>query len=638
MAINFDNTAFVSDLQKFQYLDKYSRYRYDLGRRESWNETVERTVNHLKYLVDRYSNRQFSDGFWNRIYEAIFNLEVMPAMRMFSIAGEAGKRSGIGAYNCAYMPIKDFDCFKEAVLILMSGTGLGYSVENKYISQFPIVRRFDGSIVHYKFEDTTESWSEGILYAIKNWWIGSEVYFDYSAIRPAGTPLKIKGGRASGSESLEKSLEKIRQIIRDIRNRNYRDNKATSLDIHDIVCSIAECIVSGGVRRSALIALFDKDDQLMLTCKDGENIVGNYQRYCSNNSAVWDEILSEKEVYDFVDNMVNGNTGEPGIFSRLAANNMLPDRREKDNELGLNPCAEIVLKCFEFCNLTSVVGRSHDTIESLITKTELATIIGTIQSLEINFPGLRDDWKINCEKERLLGVDIQGFWDCEVLRNEDTLKTLKQVAIDTNKKYAEYFDINQSVAITTQKPSGNSSILNDTSPGIHARWSKYYIRRAQVQKESPIAKLFMDYAPSYIEPLIYAPDTTMVISFPVESPDSKFKDEIPCIEQCELWKMVKLNYTEHNPSVTITYKQNEIDDLKKWIFENQAIIGGMAFLPYDDSVYNQSPYEKIDKETYEKMVKQMPFIDWSKLPDYEDGDYTTQTLACDSEKCELVYT
>lgn len=623
--------TFQSDLQTFQFLDKYSRFDYAKGRRETWSETVDRVILFLRDLVDDNAQNDLPNSLWLELHTAIKNLEIMPSMRNLAMAGKATKRSNVCCYNCAYMPISDFQAFYEAVIILMSGVGLGYSVESKYVDLFPVVEPQCGIVNHHTIKDTTEGWAEAILYGITMWFDGEDVNFDYTLIRPEGTPLKTKGGRASGAASLKVALTNIKKVILSKQGERLRP-----LDVHDIMCFLARAIVSGGVRRSAMIALFDFEDQEMRTCKDSGQIEHNTQRWVANNSAVFTKHEPKEVIETFMRGVFDSQRGEPGIFSRYSANLTIPYRREKRTDWGLNPCAEIILRPYQFCNLTSVVCRPHDTVETLLRKVRLATILGTIQSLAIYFPNLRPEWAENCRDERLLGVDLNGIMDCEQVRDIGVLSDLRFTAVETNKEFADLFGINQSAAITTVKPSGNSSTLLDVSPGIHARHSSYYIRRAQVQNANPIAELFRKQAPDYIEPMVGSEETTSVLKFPVKAPDKAIiKDNLTAAIQCDLWRVVKLFYTEHNPSVTVTYKEDERQDITDWVFENQEIIGGMSFLPHFDAQYAQMPYEAINGGEYYQLVENYPGIDWQAL--HDEVDNMTPEYACTSEKCEIVF-
>jgi ribonucleoside-triphosphate reductase len=406
------------------------------------------------------------------------------------------------------------------------------------------------------------------------------------------------------------------------------------------MCHLAACIVSGGVRRSAMISLFDYDDQEMLTCKNQKNIVGNEQRYFANNSAVWLERKTKTEVETFMNNMFSTHMGEPGIFSRYAANRNLNARRA-EADFGTNPCGEIFLKPYQFCNLSSVVCRAGDTEATLETKVELATIIGTLQAMSDYFPGLRQEWRQNQIEERLLGVDLNGIMDCETIRNPYVQERLKDHAIKVNAAYSAKFGVNQSVAVTCIKPSGNSSVLLDTSPGIHTRWSKFYIRRIELHKDNPILQILQYYGVP-TEKALYKRDT-WIAEFPVKAPKgAKVNGMFSAVEQLETWKMFKTHWTEHNPSVTITYKESERQQIIDWVYENQDYIGGLSFLPGSDAHYDQMPYEAISEEKYTELAQNFPrSIDWNLLHILEDGlgDLTnaSQVAACSGDKCLITY-
>jgi ribonucleotide reductase class II len=935
-------------LQDVQFYDKYSRFNG--SRREDWGETVQRVTEYLwkfdtKNIIPQEKRKE--------IYTAIYNKDIMPSMRNLAMAGPAAERQNACSYNCAFTIISDLFAFSEAVIILMSGAGLGYSVERQYVDNLPVVRPQSGEVVHHTVADTTEGWAEAVYVGLLSWFGGMDVIFDYSKIRPAGTPLKIKGGRASGPDTLRHSLDKIRAII-----LSAQDYKLRSIDAHDIMCHLAACIVSGGVRRSAMISLFDYDDTDMLTCKNQKNIIDNEQRYFANNSAVWLNRKTKTEVETFMNNMFSTFMGEPGIFSRYAANRNLNHRRthadfgtnpcqpgfatvltktgiktfadidigseiwsesgwtkvinkwdtgvkpvfeyettagtfvgtenhkvvsrgekveaakaynidilegniafgvvhipqvvldglvlgdggvhaqskqkvyliigendqdyfndpvstliiekhaakydtawkvnttiqedelprvwdrtipgrflynadhntvasflrglysangsvvgqrvtlkstslqlvkevqimlsslgirsyyttnkatkvqhhngeytskqsydlnistdralfyntigfiqkykmEKlykilsmnsvgdrvkthdiisvnylgefevfditvDNEthtywtggVNVSNCGEIFLRPYQFCNLSSVVCRADDTEATLETKVELATIIGTLQAMSDYFPGLRQEWRQNQIEERLLGVDLNGIMDCETIRNPYIQERLKNHAIRVNAEYSDKFGVNQSVAVTCIKPSGNSSVLLDTSPGIHTRWSKFYIRRIELHKDNPILQILQYYnVPT--EKALYKRDT-WIAAFPVKAPKgAKVNGMFSAVEQLETWKAFKTHWTEHNPSVTITYKDSERQQIIDWVYENQDYIGGLSFLPGSDSHYEQMPYEAISQEKYIELIQTFPkIIDWNLLHILEEGlgDMTSasQLGACSSDKC-----
>ncbi len=628
------DSYFPTQLQKFQFYDKYSRFNYELGHRETWLETVDRAVDYLREL----SENKLPEETYARIRQGILEMRSMPSMRLLAMAGPAARRNNIAIYNCSYLPVDSIDSFVEALVISMSGCGVGFSVEKTYVENFPRVHRQRGGPVPIiEIEDSAEGWADALRAGLQAWFDGNDVKFDYSKIRPAGAPLRTKGGRASGPEPLKKMLDFTRTRVLAQQGGFIRP-----IDAHDIMCEVGNAAVSGGVRRTAMISLFDFDDVEMRRCKAGDFERDNSQRWNANNSLVWpDRKLTQLEIFNIIADMHLSGRGEPGIFSRRAAHNTTPARRKKV-DFGTNPCGEIVLRPYELCNLSIAVARADDTYETLKDKVELATIIGTIQSMATKFPGLRDVWRHNCEEERLLGVDINGQLDCPVAQDPDVQERLRDVAIETNKQYAAMLGINQSVAVTTVKPSGNSSQLLDCSPGIHPRWAPYYVRNVRVGTHSPIFKVLRDagvpMSPENGQTIENA--TTWVVHFPVKSPENAItRESRPALMQCEYWLQNKLHWTEHNPSVTITYKPDEIIDLIKWVWEHQDVIGGMTFLPSYDSLFNQMPYEEIDEAEYNRLAARFPNIDFSKLYYYEEKDLTTaaQELACLAGTCSIEF-
>lgn len=623
---------FPTQLQKFQFYDKYSRFNYELGRRETWVETVTRAVDFLREISDN----KLPDADYERVRQGILQMKVMPSMRLLAMAGPAARRNNIAIYNCSYLPVDSIDSFVEALIISMSGCGVGFSVERQYVEQMPRIQRQTGvKRPTYVIEDTSEGWAEAVRHGLETWFAGEDVAFDYSEIRPAGAPLKVKGGRASGPEPLRKMLHFARERIL-ARQGSFM----TSLDAHDIMCAVGSAAVSGGVRRTAMISLFDYDDQEMRHCKDGDFWQNNSQRWNANNSAVWpNRELSQQEITRFVLDMVESGRGEPGIFNRRAAVASQPPRRE-EWDFGTNPCGEIVLRPKQFCNLTSAVARADDTFETLKEKVELATILGTLQSMATHFPGLRPEWAENCRQERLLGVDLNGQMDSPVCQDPDVQSRLRYIAVETNRIYAEKLGINQSAAVTCVKPSGNSSQLLDSSSGLHARWAPYYVRNVRVGAHTPVFKVLQDTAvPMDPENGQNPKDAnTWVVHFPVKAPEQAItRNDRTAVEQCAYWLQNKLHYTEHNPSVTITYKHDEVLDIMRWIWEHQERIGGMAFLPAFDAQYDQMPYEEITREEYERLAAAFPEIDFSKIYRYEEVDLTTaaQELACMAGGCDV---
>ncbi|EKD52944.1 MAG: hypothetical protein ACD_61C00190G0002 [uncultured bacterium] len=616
---------FGNQIQKFQFFDKYSRFNYDLGRRETWKETVERAVDYLKEL----SGEKLEPAVYKRIKTAMLSMNATPSMRLLAMAGPAARRNNISIYNCSYQPIDSIDSFVEALLISMNGCGVGFSVESKYVENLPRVKRQNGSeIKQMLIEDTTEGWADALRTGLTTWFDGGDIKFDYSGLRPAGAILKTKGGRSSGPEPFRKMMEFVRERII-LRQGSF----LRPIDAHDIMCEVGNAAVSGGMRRTAMISLFDFDDKEMWRCKTGDFERDNSQRWNANNSAVWPlSGLTQLEVTEQMLEMVKSGRGEPGIFNRQAAIDMRPARRQAD-EFGTNPCGEIILRPFQFCNLSIAIARREDTYETLKDKVEVAAIIGTIQSLATNFPGLRPQWKKNCEEERLLGVDINGQMDSPVAQDPAVQSRLRQVAIETNRLMAMKLGINQATAVTCVKPSGNSSQLFNCASGIHARWAPYYVRNIRVSTHSSIYKVLkaenvpMD--PENGQMMDTA--NTWVIHFPVKSPDGAItRKNFSAIQQCEYWLQNKINWTEHNPSVTITYHPDEVIDLIKWVWDHRNLIGGMSFLPAFDAAYSQMPYQEIDKEEYEKLIGNFPSIDFSKLYRFEEEDYTkaAQELAC----------
>ncbi len=631
-AVAESDPYFPTPIQKFQFYDKYSRYNYDLGRRETWIETVDRAVDYLKEL----SENKLAQNDYNRIRQAILEMKVMPSMRLLAMAGDPARRNNIAIYNCSYLPVDAIDSFVEALIISMNGCGVGYSVERKYIEQMPRVQRQNGTHrgVHV-VKDTSEGWANALRTGLQTWYAGEDISFDFSEVRPAGAPLRIKGGSASGPEPLRVMLNFSRERIL-ARQGGF----ITSVDAHDIMCAVGGAAVSGGVRRTAMISLFDIDDQEMRHCKDGDFWHKNGQRWNANNSAVWpNRELSQEEIASFVLDMVRSGRGEPGIFNRRAAIESRPERRA-EAEFGTNPCGEIILRPFQFCNLTSAIAREDDTFESLKDKVEVATMLGTIQSLATNFPGLRPQWSQNCAEERLLGVDLNGQMDSPACQDPDVQSRLRYVAQETNRIYAKKLGINQSAAITTVKPSGNSSQLLNSSSGIHARWAPYYIRNVRVGAHTPVFSALRDEGvpmdPENGQTVENA--TTWVAHFPIKSPDNAVtRNSRSAIQQCNYWLQNKVHYTEHNPSVTITYRPDEVIDIIKWIWDHQDRIGGMAFLPASDAQYDQMPYVEITRDEYERLYRSFPEIDFSKIYRYEERDLTTaaQELACLAGSCDI---
>lgn len=625
---------FPTQLQKFQFFDKYSRFNYDLGRRETWMETVDRAMSFLKEI----SKNKLKSSVYERVRKSILDMKATPSMRLLASAGESARRQNICIYNCSYMPADSIDAFCEALLISMSGCGVGFSVESKYVENLPRVKRQSSEKPKtFVVPDTTEGWIDALRKGMEAWFDGKDIKFDYSLVRPAGSILKIKGGRASGPEPLKVMLDFVRSRIIARQGSFVRP-----IDAHDIMCMVGYAAVSGGVRRTAMISLFDWDDTEMRRAKDGDFERDNWQRWNANNSVVIpDRGLSQEEWMKLMLDMNQTQRGEPGIFNRPGANKFRPERRA-EAEFGSNPCGEINLRPYEFCNLTIAIARADDSYETLKDKVEVAAIIGTIQAMATDFPGLRPIWKKNCEEERLLGVDINGQMDCPVVQDPSVMQKLRQVAVKTNRIYAKKLGIKPAAAVTCVKPSGNSSQLFNCSSGIHTRWSPYYVRNVRVGAFTPLFKVLKDAGvPMDPENGQTAEEAnTWVIHFPVKSPEGAItRNGRTAIEQCEYWLKSKIFWTEHNPSVTITYQPGELLDLTKWVWEHRDMIGGMSFLPASDAKYAQMPYEEIGREEYETLNAKFPKIDFSKLWRYEEEDYTkaSQELACVAGACEIEY-
>jgi ribonucleoside-triphosphate reductase (thioredoxin) len=630
----FDDSRqyFPTPIQQFQFFDKYSRFNYDLGRRETWIETVDRAVDYMYHLAgDRLPSETYQ-----RIRRSILEMRSMPSMRLLAMAGPAAVRNSIAIYNCSYQPVESIDSFVEALIISMAGCGVGFSVESKYVENFPRIKRQTGRApIAYTVADSAEGWADALRFGLETWFDGGDVRFDLTQLRAAGVPLKTKGGRASGPEPFRIMLEFLRSRVLARQGSFLRP-----LDAHDMMCAVGNAAVSGGVRRTAMISLFDYHDAELLQAKSGDFERDNSQRWNANNSAVWPEGgLTQLEFINQFREMVESGRGEPGIFNRVAANTMKPARR-KNAEYGTNPCGEINLRPWEFCNLTAAVARVDDTFETLREKVEVATIIGSIQSLATHFPGLRPMWKENCEEERLLGVDITGQMDSPIAQDAQVKRQLREIATDVNRNLAQQLGINASASITCVKPSGNSSQFLNCSSGLHARWSPYYVRNVRVAAHSPIYKVLRD-AGAPMDPengQTVENANTWVVHFPMKSPDGAItRNQRSAIEQCEFWLQNKLYWTDHNPSCTVTYKPDEVIDLMKWVWDHREQIGGLSFLPSFDAQYAQMPYTEINKEEYDRLAAEFPEVDFSRVWRYEEQDLTSaaQELACVGGICEI---
>jgi len=629
---------FRNPLAEFVYYRTYARWIPEEGRRETWIETIDRYMDFMKENL----GSKLSSGEYEEIREAILNQEIMPSMRLLQFAGKAARKTNICAYNCSFIAPKSFQDFAEIMYISMCGTGVGWSVESENIQALPQIKKQTGVIlpVHI-IADSKEGWASAFTLGLKTWFNGADITFNYSLIRPAGAILKTMGGKSSGPEPIRALLEFSRERI--LRREGRR---LSNLDAHDIICKIGECVVAGGVRRSAMISLSDLDDEAIRDSKKGQFFNTEAQRMLANNSAVYN---SKPTTYEFLEEwtaLASSGSGERGIFNRGGLAQTLPERRLKQFSSGAfpawgtNPCGEIILQSKQFCNLSEVVARAEDTEETLMRKIRLATILGTYQSSLTYFPFLSPEWKKNCEKERLLGVSITGQWDSKIARDGKVLEKLKQESIKINKKYAKVFEINASTCITCVKPSGTVSQTVDCASGMHPRHAPYYIRRVRISATDALFKMLKDqgvpYYPEVGQTLLDA--TTFVLEFPVKAPKGAIcKDDISALDQLEHWKVVKKNYTEHNPSVTISVGDEEWIKVANWVYENWDLVGGLSFLPRSNHVYQLAPYEAITKERYEAMLAKVKDLDFSKIVTYEKVDETEvkKELACVSGLCEV---
>lgn len=628
---------FRNPLAEFVYYRTYSRWIDAEGRRETWIETVNRYVNFMKENL----GNKLSDKEYEELRQGILNQEAMPSMRLLQFAGTAARRTNVAAFNCSYIAPTKIEDFAEIMYISMCGTGVGFSVESQTVQQLPQIKKQTGKkLGTHIIDDSKEGWANALTLGLKTWFDGKDIEFDYGKLRPAGARLKTMGGRSSGPEPLRALLDFSRRKIFGNQGKRLKN-----IDVHDIVCKIGEVVVSGGVRRSAMISLSDLDDQELRNAKTGQFYVKEPQRSMANNSAAYNEKPSAAQFLEEWLALAKSGTGERGIFNRGSILKQIPERRRKLFEpdwqsSGINPCGEIVLKSKEFCNLSEVVARPEDTEESLLHKIRLATILGTYQSILTNFPFLSKEWKRNCDEERLLGVSITGQWDCLAVRNAAVLEKLRAKAIEVNKIYAEKFGINPSAAITCVKPSGNLSQTVDASSGLHPRHSPYYIRRIRIAATDPLFQMLKDqkvpYSPEVGQSMGSA--NTFVIDFPVKAPEGSIKkNDLAALEQLEYWRTVKTHYTEHNPSVTVSVGDDEWIDVADWLYKNWEILGGLSFLPRDDHAYLLAPYEEVTKERYEKMVQKFPPVDFAQIIFYEKDDQTDnkRELACVGGVCEI---
>lgn len=640
------NKYFKNTLCEFVYLRTYARWVENEERRETWIETVNRYINFMKLKL----REKITEHEYEELRTAILNQEIMPSMRLLQFSGKAANNTNVCTYNCAFIAPEELKDFGEIMYVLMCGTGIGFSVESKNVHALPNIQYQTGDLcTMHVIDDSKEGWCQALVTGIETWYLGKDLQFDYTKLRPIGARLKTMGGKSSGPDPLMALLLYTRQVI-----LNRQGRRLTSLDIYDIICKIGEVVVSGGVRRSAMISLSDLDDFEMRDAKIGQFYNLEPQRCVTNNSAVYNKKPDNKTLLNEWLALISSGSGERGIFNRACLAKTLPDRRldflkvkgyifsnKIAGIIGTNPCAEIILRSKQFCNLSEVIAKPYDSKKRLLRKIRLAIIIGTYQSTLTQFPYLSKEWKQNCEEERLLGVSITGQWDCPTSREAETLSLLRETSIEVNRIYAKRFGVNPSTCITCVKPSGTVSQTVDCASGIHPRHAPYYIRRIRISATDVLFKMLKEQGvPCYPEvgqTIEHA--TTFVLEFPIAAPKcSVFKDNLTALDQLEHWKIVKENYTEHSPSITISVGNDEWIDVLQWIDQNWDIIGGLSFLPRTNHIYQLAPYEEISKEFYEKILEKNRYIDFSQLVGFEKEDETDikKEFACVGEMCDVV--
>ena len=621
----------MDQYQQYIHKSRYARYLDEQQRRESWEETVLRYVDFWK---DKLTLEEQGE-----IYTSILNMEVMPSMRCMMTAGPALERDNVAGFNCSYLPIDSPRSFDELMYILLNGTGVGFSVERDYVNQLPVVAdTFHETETTIVVADSKIGWASAFRELISLLYAGKIPKCDLTRVRPAGARLKTFGGRASGPQPLADLFNFSVELFQSAAGR-----KLTSLECHDLVCKIADIVVVGGVRRSALISLSNVTDNRMANAKNGEWYLTNGQRALANNSAVYSERPDFDTYSSEMKRLYESKSGERGIFSRVAAQKVAArnERRDATHKFGTNPCSEIILRPYQFCNLSEVIVRANDTEDTLKYKVKIATILGTLQATMTNFRYLRNIWKRNTEEEALLGVSMTGIMDCKLTNGSgndkalsDLLDDLRQVAIDTNKEWSKKLGINQSAAITCVKPSGTVSQLTDSASGIHPRFSEYYIRTVRADKKDPLATAMIEAGFPHEEDVMN--NSNWVFSFPQKAPTKAVTvEDMGAMEQLKLWKIYQDHWCEHKPSMTCYYNDDNFFSVCQWIWENFDSVSGISFLPEAEHVYKQAPYQKINKETYNNLIKDVPKqFSWD-LREEDDNTEAMQTLACVSGVCEI---
>ena len=627
--------------QEFIHKSRYARWMEEEGRRENWGETVSRYVNFMSDTLMEKHNYKIDKVDKEMMEDYITSLSVMPSMRAMMTAGEALKRDNTCGYNCSYLPVDSPRSFDEAMYILMCGTGVGFSVERENVDKLPIIsENMQESDVVIKVEDSKAGWAKAYRELVALLYSGMIPTWDVSKVRPSGARLKVMGGRASGSDPL---VNLFKFTVEKFKSATGR--KLFPVECHDIMCKVGEVVVVGGVRRSALISLSNLNDDQMAHAKTGQWWESQGQRALANNSVAYKGKPSMETYMREWLALYESKSGERGMFNRQAADEQVAKsgRRQTGYMWGTNPCSEIILRPYQFCNLSEVVVRENDDLSTLRSKVRIATMLGTFQSTLTDLKYLRKIWKTNTEEERLLGVSLTGIMDHPVLaRMTDSkiwLQEMKQVAIDTNREYAEKIGIPRSTAITCVKPSGTVSQLTDSASGIHARHNPFYIRTVRGDNKDPLTQ-FMKEEGIPFEADITKPDSVTVFSFPMKSPSGAItRTEMSAIEQLELWKLYALNWCEHKPSVTISVKEEEWMEVGSWLYDNFDIASGVSFLPFSDHTYQQAPYQDIEAEDYLEWNGRVPSaLDWTKFSNYEKEDNTSgsRELACTADACEVV--
>ena len=619
---------------------RYSRFLDDKNRREHWGETVARYFDFMEKHLATKQNYKLTPELRSELQEAVTNLDVVPSMRAVMTAGQALERQNVAAFNCSYLPIDDPKAFDEAMYILLCGTGVGFSVEQQYVKQLPEVPdQLFSSQTTIVVSDSKEGWAKSLRQQMALLYSGEIPKFDLSKVRPAGARLKTFGGRASGSKPLEELFNFVTQKFKGAAGR-----RLSSLECHDILCKIGEVVVVGGVRRSAMISLSDLTDDKMAHAKAGNWWDGQGQRALANNSATYEETPAIGQFMREWTSIYESHSGERGIFNREASQKQAAKngRRDATYEFGTNPCSEIILRPYQFCNLSSCIIRSTDTEGDLLRKIRLATILGTFQASLTNFPYLRKIWQKNTEEEALLGVSMTGILDNHLLNDPDDqelpelLEKLRDVAVNTNAEYAAAIGINQSVAVTAIKPEGTVSQLCSTASGIHPQHSQYYIRRVRADNKDPLTQ-FMLKSGFIGEPCVMKPESTTVFSFPVAVAEGALlREDLSAVEHLRLWLIYQRHYCEHKPSVTISVLENEWMEVGAWVYKHFDEVTGVSFLPMDGGTYRQAPYQECTEQEYQELLAKQPTnIDWDNFQEHTDNVEGAQQLACTAGACEI---